>query len=164
VHPLPNGRQELTPSSRIESRESMSNRLYVGNLSFHTTEDLLKAHFATVGDVANVSVMLDRETGRSRGFAFVEMATADGAQKAISELNGRDFEGRALRVDVAEEKRGGGGGGRGGGGGGGGFGGGGGGGFGGGGGGGGRGGRGGGGGGDRGRGGGGGGGGYRGGR
>lgn len=97
----------------------MSNRLYVGNLSFHTTEDLLKAHFATVGDVANVAVMVDRETGRSRGFAFVEMANAEGAQKAISELNGRDFEGRALRVDVAEEKRGGGGGGRGGGGGGG---------------------------------------------
>ncbi|MGE0403660.1 MAG: RNA recognition motif domain-containing protein [Kofleriaceae bacterium] len=88
----------------------MSNRLYVGNLSFHTTEDLLRAHFASVGEVANVAVMLDRETGRSRGFAFVEMATADGAQKAISELNGRDFEGRSLRVDVAEEKRSGGGG------------------------------------------------------
>jgi cold-inducible RNA-binding protein len=89
----------------------MSNRLYVGNLSFHTTEDLLKAHFATVGEVANVAVMLDRDTGRSRGFAFVEMATSEGAQKAISELNGRDFEGRSLRVDVAEDKRGGGGGG-----------------------------------------------------
>ena len=89
----------------------MSNRLYVGNLSFHTTEELLQAHFASVGDVAKVSVMLDRETGRSRGFAFVEMATAEAAQKAITELNGRDFEGRALRVDIAEEKRGGGGGG-----------------------------------------------------
>ncbi len=89
----------------------MSNRLYVGNLAFHATEDLLNAHFATVGDVASVAVMLDRATGQSRGFAFVEMASAEGAQKAIAELNGKDFQGRMLRVDVAEEKRGGGGGG-----------------------------------------------------
>ena len=89
----------------------MTNRLYVGNLAFHATESLLQEKFATCGEVRSVAVMTDRETGRSRGFAFVEMADADGANKAITELNGRDFEGRALRVSVAEERRGGGGGG-----------------------------------------------------
>ncbi len=94
----------------------MANRLYVGNLPYHATDALLQQHFSSCGDVASVSVMLDRETGQSRGFAFVEMATAEGAQKALAELNGRDFEGRSLRVDVAQERRGGGGGGGGGGG------------------------------------------------
>lgn len=88
----------------------MSNRLYVGNLAFHVTEDLLRQKFTSAGEVASVSVMQDRETGRSRGFGFVEMSTAEGAQKALSELNGTDLEGRSLRVDVAEEKRSGGGG------------------------------------------------------
>ena len=91
----------------------MSNRLYVGNLPFHATEDLISQRFATCGEVREVALMLDRMTGRSRGFCFVEMATQEGAQKALSDLNGQDFEGRALRVDVAQERgpRGGGGGG-----------------------------------------------------
>jgi RNA recognition motif-containing protein len=89
----------------------MPNRLYVGNLAFHATEDLITKHFAACGEVLSVAVMMDRESGQSRGFAFVEMATPDGAKKALTELNGKDFEGRALRVDVAEERRGGGGGG-----------------------------------------------------
>ncbi|HEY5948719.1 MAG TPA: RNA-binding protein [Kofleriaceae bacterium] len=94
----------------------------MGNLAFHATEDLINKHFSECGEVLSVSVMMDRETGQSRGFAFVEMANAEGAKKALSELNGKDFQGRALRVDVAEERRsGGGGGGRGGGGGGGGY-------------------------------------------
>jgi RNA recognition motif-containing protein len=136
----------------------MNNRLYVGNLSFHTTEDVLQAEFAKFGEVAEVKLMIDRETGRSRGFAFVSMATEEGAKSAIEAMNGALLDGRPLRVNEAEERRsGGGGGGRG-------FGGGGGGGFGGGGGGGGRGFGGGGGGGGRGFGGGGGGGGGRGGR
>jgi cold-inducible RNA-binding protein len=98
----------------------MTNRLYVGNLAFHATEDLINKHFAAVGEVLSVAVMTDRETGQSRGFAFVEMANAEAAKKALSELNGKDFQGRNLRVDIAEERRsGGGGGGRGGGGGGG---------------------------------------------
>ena len=91
------------------------NRLYVGNLAFHATEDVVNAHFAPIGEVVSVSVMLDRETGRSRGFAFVEMASAELAQKAVSELNGKELQGRSLRVDIAEERRGGGGGGGGGG-------------------------------------------------
>jgi RNA recognition motif-containing protein len=94
----------------------MSNRLYVGNLPYHATEDLITKHFAAAGEVQQVSLMLDRSTGQSRGFCFVEMATADGAKKALSELNGSDLGGRALRVDVAEERRSGGGGGGGGGG------------------------------------------------
>ena len=105
----------------------MGNRLYVGNLPFHATEDLIQQKFATCGEVKEVALMLDRMTGQSRGFCFVEMATSEGAQKALDELNQQDFEGRALRVDVAQERSGGGGGGdrggggRGGGGGGGGF-------------------------------------------
>ncbi len=101
----------------------MTNRLYVGNLAFHATEDLINQHFSACGEVVSVSVMTDRETGRSRGFAFVEMGSAEAAQKAIQELNGSDLQGRPLRVDIAAERsgggggRGGGGGGRGGGGG-----------------------------------------------
>ena len=94
----------------------MSSRLYVGNLSFHATEDLIKQKFETSGEVKAVNLMLDRMTGQSRGFCFVEMASPEAAQKAIQDLNGQDLEGRALRVDVAEERRSGGGGGGGGGG------------------------------------------------
>ncbi len=92
----------------------MSNRLYVGNLPFHATEELISQRFATCGEVREVALMLDRMTGQSRGFCFVEMATSEGAEKAIQNLNGQDFEGRSLRVDVAQERpaRGGGGGGR----------------------------------------------------
>jgi RNA recognition motif-containing protein len=83
----------------------MGNRLYVGNLPFHATEDLISQRFSTCGEVREVALMLDRMTGQSRGFCFVEMATAEGAEKALSELNGQDFEGRSLRVDVAQERR-----------------------------------------------------------
>ena len=83
----------------------MSNRLYVGNLPFHATQDLLTQRFIACGEVNEVTVMLDRETGRSRGFAFVEMATQAAADKAIAELDGKDFEGRPLRVSIAEERR-----------------------------------------------------------
>ena len=83
----------------------MSNRLYVGNLVFHATESLLTECFATSGHVVSVSVITDRETGRSRGFAFVEMADGAAAQKAINDLDGRDLEGRALRVSIAEDRR-----------------------------------------------------------
>src|SRR6476659_5801041 len=93
----------------------MGNRLYVGNLPFHATEDLITQKFASCGEVREVALMLDRMTGQSRGFCFVEMATPEGAQKAINELNNTDFEGRNLRVDIAQERRpSGGGGGRGG--------------------------------------------------
>jgi RNA recognition motif-containing protein len=83
----------------------MSNRLYVGNLPYHATEDLIQQHFAGSGEVASVQLMIDRASGQSRGFCFVEMASPAAAQKAITDLNGKDFAGRALRVDVAEERR-----------------------------------------------------------
>src|SRR5262249_2506586 len=83
---------------------TMSNRLYVGNLPYHATEDLITQRFATCGEVREVALMLDRMTGQSRGFCFVEMATSEGAQRAISDLDGQDFEGRALRVDLAQER------------------------------------------------------------
>ena len=89
----------------------MSSRLYVGNLPYHATEDLITQHFATSGEVKAVNLMIDRMSGQSRGFCFVEMATPDAAQKAIADLNGKDLAGRSLRIDVAEERRPGGGGG-----------------------------------------------------
>ena len=87
----------------------MSNRLYVGNLAFHVTEDLLRQYVAHSGDVQSVDLILDRVSGRPRGFAFVEMATAEAMQKAISDLDGKDFAGRTLNVKIAEERRSGGG-------------------------------------------------------
>ena len=84
----------------------MTNRLYVGNLTSHASEDLIRQHFATCGEVKSVSVMMDRNSGHSRGFAFVEMATVDAAQKAISELDGKELLGRFLRVDIAADRRG----------------------------------------------------------
>jgi RNA recognition motif-containing protein len=96
----------------------MSNRLYVGNLSFHSTTDTLRTTFSAIGEVTDVHVVTDRESGQSRGFGFVTMGSAQDAQKAIAELNGAVVDGRALRVNEAEERqnRGGGGGGGGGGG------------------------------------------------
>lgn len=94
-------------------------KIYVGNLPWSTTDEDLRELFATYGPVQSSSVVNDRETGRSRGFGFVEMAPAD-ADKAIAELDGRDYGGRALRVNEAlDKRRGGGAGGAGGGGGGG---------------------------------------------
>lgn len=99
----------------------MGTRLYIGNLSFDTTEDDLRAVLAEDGrSVTEVHVMMDRETGRPRGFAFAEMGNESDAQAAISALDGVDLDGRNLRVNEARERqpRGGGGGGYGGGGGG----------------------------------------------
>jgi RNA recognition motif-containing protein len=91
----------------------MSTRLYVGNLNFRTTGDELRDLFSQAGEVENASVVEDRDTGRSRGFGFVEMATAEGAAAAIEQFNGKDFGGRTLTVNEARPRvdRGGGGGG-----------------------------------------------------
>jgi RNA recognition motif-containing protein len=91
----------------------MGNRLYVGNLSFHTTTDVLRQAFSGSGEVTDAHVVTDRETGRSRGFGFITMASEEQAQAAISAMNGADLDGRPLRVNEAEERpqRGGGGGG-----------------------------------------------------
>src|SRR5262245_41298777 len=90
----------------------MSTKLYVGNLSFQTTSEDLQELFAQAGTVESASVVEDRMTGRSRGFAFVEMATPEEATAAIEQMNGREVGGRALKVNEAKprENRGGGGG------------------------------------------------------
>ena len=96
----------------------MSNKLFVGNLSFNTTENDLQDAFAAHGTVLEANLMMDRMTGRPRGFGFITMSTPDEAQKAIAALNGKEVDGRALTVNVAkprEERTGGGGGGYGGG-------------------------------------------------
>ena len=89
----------------------MGKRLYVGNLSYTTTEADLRNAFAASGDeVAEVKIVMDRDTGSPRGFAFVEMATDAGAQNAITALDGKELQGRALKVNEARERTGGGGG------------------------------------------------------
>ncbi|HXU88767.1 MAG TPA: RNA-binding protein, partial [Methylomirabilota bacterium] len=79
----------------------MSVKLFVGGLSFSTSTEGLRAAFARFGAVDSAAVMTDRETGRSRGFGFVEMATTEEAERAISSLNGSQLDGRMIRVDKA---------------------------------------------------------------
>ena len=90
----------------------MATKLYVGNLSFKTTGDSLRDLFSQAGTVESASIIEDRETGRSRGFGFVEMATPEEAAAAIERFNGKEIDGRALTVNEAKPKtdRGGGGG------------------------------------------------------
>lgn len=95
----------------------MAMKLYVGNLSFKTTSEDLQELFGQAGTVESASVIEDRETGRSRGFGFVEMASSEEGQAAIEQFNGKDYQGRNLTVNEAkprDDRGGGGGGGRGG--------------------------------------------------
>ena len=85
--------------------------IFVGNLSYQTTQDDLQAAFSAFGGVERVSVVTDRDTGQPRGFAFVEMTDANAAQTAIAQLNGAELNGRALNVNEARPKTTGGGGG-----------------------------------------------------
>jgi RNA recognition motif-containing protein len=91
----------------------MSNKLYVGNLSFRVTNEDLHDYFAAAGAVESANVVFDRETGRSRGFRFVEMGSEDDANNAIAQFNGQEYDGRNMVVNEARarEDRGGGGGG-----------------------------------------------------
>lgn len=97
----------------------MGTKIYVGNLPWRATDAQLSQLFGNHGEVSDAKIVTDRETGRSRGFGFVTMASSDDAQRAIAQLNGADLDGRALKVNEAEERRprsgggGGGGGGRG---------------------------------------------------
>jgi RNA recognition motif-containing protein len=107
------GSQRLSRSI-IEQRRGyfLSNKIYIGNLPFSSTEDELRSLFSQHGDVQSVNVIMDRDTGRARGFAFVEMSESADAAKAIKDLDGSELGGRNLRVNEAEDKpRGGGGGG-----------------------------------------------------
>jgi RNA recognition motif-containing protein len=82
----------------------MAKKLYVGNLSYGTSEETLKNYFAGFGTVVSAKIISDRETGNSKGFGFVEMGSDEEAAKAIQETNGKELEGRALRVNEALDK------------------------------------------------------------
>jgi RNA recognition motif-containing protein len=80
------------------------NRLFVGNLAYQTIENDLQEYFAPAGDITSVNLMLDKFTGKSRGFAFIEFASADSAKKAVEMFHGKEFQGRALTVNIARPK------------------------------------------------------------
>lgn len=82
----------------------MSHKIYVGNLNYATTEDGLSGLFGQYGEVVSVAVIKDKYTQRSKGFGFIEMSDGSAAEAAISALNEQEFEGRRLRVSVAQEK------------------------------------------------------------
>jgi RNA recognition motif-containing protein len=100
----------------INKKRKMSNKLYVGNLSFRVTSEDLQEYFGAAGAVDSANVVYDRETGRSRGFGFVEMADDDAANAAIAQFNGQEYDGRSMVVNEARPREdrgnGGGGGGR----------------------------------------------------
>jgi len=87
----------------------LSKKIYIGNIPFSSTEDELRAVFQRHGEVTSVNVITDRESGRPRGFAFVEMDDASAADDAIRALDGSDLGGRSIRVNEAEDRQGGGG-------------------------------------------------------
>lgn len=82
----------------------MSQNLFIGSLAYATTDDGLKAHFEQIGEVASARVITDRETGRSKGFGFVEYTDEANNQKAVDELNGKELDGRAINVSLARPK------------------------------------------------------------
>ncbi len=96
--------QEASAATPLHGCEDTHMRLYVGNLSFQTTSQDLQDYFSQAGTVESANVVEDRETGRSRGFGFVEMATKEEGEAAIQQLNGNDLNGRNLRVDVAKPR------------------------------------------------------------
>jgi len=83
----------------------MSKKIYVGNMNYSTTEHDLEELFTQFGTVLNVNIVTDRDTNRSKGFAFVEMEDGDAADKAIAEMNDKEFQGRNLRVNVAKSRK-----------------------------------------------------------
>jgi len=82
----------------------MAEKLYVGNMSYSTTEDTLRTLFGEFGEIESVNMITDRDTGRPKGFAFVEMATADGAKQAVDALNGKMVDEREIRVEKAKPR------------------------------------------------------------
>jgi len=85
----------------------MGNKLYIGNLPFSVSEEQLNTHFSACGSVTSCKIITDRDTGRSKGFGFIEMSTNEEAEQAISQLDGQELDGRSLRVNEAkpQEKR-----------------------------------------------------------
>lgn len=82
----------------------MSQNLFIGSLAYATTDDSLKAFFETIGEVASARVITDRESGRSKGFGFVQFVDESNNQKAVDELNGKDLDGRPINVSLAKPK------------------------------------------------------------
>jgi RNA recognition motif-containing protein len=91
-------------NEQSRKKEAIQTKLFVGNLNFDTTPEELRALFAEIGEVVSVSVPTDRDTGRPRGFAFVELSTPEQAAAATEKLNGHELGGRALRVNEATER------------------------------------------------------------
>ncbi len=80
------------------------NKLYVGNLSYDTTDDGLRAHFGAAGTVTSAMIIMDKFSGRSKGFGFVEMSSPEEAQAAIDQFDGQELDGRSLKVNIARPK------------------------------------------------------------
>lgn len=91
-------------NAQVESDGMMSSKVFVGNLDFNTTRAEIQSLFSEVGEIRDVFLPTDRDSGRPRGFAFVEFASEDDAQKAIARFNGYELSGRALRVNAAEDR------------------------------------------------------------
>jgi cold-inducible RNA-binding protein len=115
---LVSGRKEVVAAADharaigvVREEREMSKKLFVGSLSWGTNEDSLREAFAAYGDIVDAKVIVDRETGRSRGFGFVTFGSEEEAQSALDSLNGSSLDGRTIRVDFAQERSGGGGGG-----------------------------------------------------
>lgn len=89
---------------RKEYQKTMSQNLFIGSLAYATTDDSLKAFFETIGEVVSARVVTDRDTGRSKGFGFVEFADEANNDKAVNELNGKELDGRAINVNLARPK------------------------------------------------------------
>ncbi|HEX5630787.1 MAG TPA: RNA-binding protein [Acidimicrobiia bacterium] len=94
----------MTTIDGLQEEQTMSTNIYVGNLTFDTDSAQLESLFTQYGQVTKAQVVMDRDSGRSRGFGFVEMANADEAKKAIDSLSGKDVGGRALTVNLAKER------------------------------------------------------------
>jgi len=82
----------------------MATNLFIGSLAYATTDDTLKAHFEQIGEVSSARVITDRDSGRSKGFGFVEFTDEANNQKAVDDLNGKDLDGRAINVSLAKPK------------------------------------------------------------
>ena len=104
LNPMTGNSLEKTIGQDSKTSHNMSNKLFVGNLSFNTTENDLQDAFAAHGTVVEANLMMDRATGRPRGFGFVTMSTAEEAQKAVEALNGKSVDGRALTVNIARPR------------------------------------------------------------
>lgn len=91
-------------TSREKELIQMAKKLYVGNISYGTTEEDLRMLFTSHGEVSSVKIITDRDTGRSKGFGFVEMGSDEAAESAMSDLNGKEIDGRQLKVNEAKDR------------------------------------------------------------